>query len=119
MAQSPYSSNLILASLPATDLDLLLPQLRFIDLPQETVLFEAGGTISRIFFPHSGIRRTSVTLAASPLKRQKLIRFSRGQVTVVDRSGLEQRSCECYEVSKRELDRLLGPPHGVPIRCDK
>ncbi|HEY3641248.1 MAG TPA: Crp/Fnr family transcriptional regulator [Xanthobacteraceae bacterium] len=59
-----------------------------------------------------GVRRTSITLAANQLKRQDLIKYSRGHVTVTDRAALEQQSCECYAVSKREFDRLLGPPHG-------
>jgi hypothetical protein len=36
-----------------------------------------------------------------------LIRYSRGRITVLDRPGLEARACECYEVVKRECDRLL------------
>jgi hypothetical protein len=60
-----------------------------------------------------GVGRTSITLTASHLKGQKLIKYSRGHVTVLDRTGLEQRSCECYAVSKREFDRLLGPPRGA------
>ena len=60
-----------------------------------------------------GVRRTSITLAANQLKRQGLIKYSRGHVTVLDRPGLELRSCECYAVSKREFDRLLGPPQGA------
>jgi hypothetical protein len=39
-----------------------------------------------------------------------LIRYSRGIVTILDRRGLRQRACECYSVSKREFDRLLGEP---------
>lgn len=61
-----------------------------------------------------GVRRTSITLTANHLKQQKLIKYSRGHVMVLDRPGLERRSCECYAVSKREFDRLLGPPHGAP-----
>jgi hypothetical protein len=57
-----------------------------------------------------GVRRTSITLTASQLKRQNLIKYSRGHVKVVDRSGLERSSCECYRASKREFDRLLGQP---------
>src|ERR1019366_4131219 len=64
MTQSPYSSNQVLASLPPPDLGLLLPSLRFVDLPQETVLFEAGGTVDRIYFPHSGIVSLVVELAS-------------------------------------------------------
>ena len=60
-----------------------------------------------------GVRRTSITLTANQLKRQGLIKYSRGHVTVLDRPGLERRSCECYAVSKREFDRLLGPPQGA------
>ena len=61
-----------------------------------------------------GVRRTSITLTAKQLKRGKLIDYSRGHVHIMDRPGLEHHSCECYAVSKREFDRLLGPPHGVP-----
>jgi hypothetical protein len=60
-----------------------------------------------------GVRRTSITLAAQLLKRRKLIDYTRGHVTVLDRHGLEMLSCECYAVSRREFDRLLGPPHGA------
>ena len=55
-----------------------------------------------------GVQRTGVTAAASTLKTADLIRYSRGNVTILDRAGLEHRSCECYGVSKREFDRLLG-----------
>jgi CRP-like cAMP-binding protein len=55
-----------------------------------------------------GVRRAGVTVAAAGLKRAGLIRYNRGNVTIIDRDGLEQRSCECYGLSKREFDRLLG-----------
>ena len=55
-----------------------------------------------------GVHRTGVTAAASALQRDGLIRYSRGNVTMLDRRGLLDRSCECYGVSKREFDRLLG-----------
>ena len=54
-----------------------------------------------------GVRREGVTEAAGKLQRLGLVRNSRGQITVVDRAGLEARSCECYRVVKREYDRLL------------
>jgi CRP-like cAMP-binding protein len=60
-----------------------------------------------------GVRRTSVTLAANSLKKKKLIEYSRGHVTILDRAGLERHSCECYGVTKREFDRLLGAPSGL------
>jgi CRP-like cAMP-binding protein len=55
-----------------------------------------------------GVQRTGVTAAASALQREGLIRYRRGNVTILDRRGLERRACECYGVSKREFDRLLG-----------
>jgi CRP-like cAMP-binding protein len=55
-----------------------------------------------------GVRRAGVTNAANALKRDGLINYARGSVTVLDRAGLEKRSCECYEVTKREFDQLLG-----------
>jgi hypothetical protein len=55
-----------------------------------------------------GVQRTGVTAAAGGLQRAGLIRYRRGNVTMLDRRGLERRSCECYRVSKMEFDRLLG-----------
>jgi CRP-like cAMP-binding protein len=60
-----------------------------------------------------GVRRSSVTAAAGALKHRKLIEYTRGRVTVLDRPGLEALSCECYAVSKAEFDRLLGRPLGL------
>ena len=54
-----------------------------------------------------GVRRESVTEAAGHLQDAGLIRYKRGHITVVDRTGLEQRVCECYGVVKKEYDRLL------------
>jgi DNA-binding transcriptional regulator YhcF (GntR family) len=55
-----------------------------------------------------GVQRTGVTAAAGGLHRAGLIRYKRGEVTIIDRRGLERRSCECYRVSTMEFDRLLG-----------
>ena len=54
-----------------------------------------------------GVRREGVTEAAGHLQAAGLIKYSRGHITVVDRPGLEARTCECYAVVKRESDRLL------------
>src|SRR6202041_1841332 len=54
-----------------------------------------------------GVRREGVTEGAVKLQQAGLIRYSRGHITVLDRAGLETRSCECYAVVKREYDRLL------------
>ena len=55
-----------------------------------------------------GVRRQGVTEAASALEKDGLIRYRRGLITVLDRPGVEARSCECYQVVRREYDRLLG-----------
>ena len=56
-----------------------------------------------------GVRREGVTEAALKLQKVGLIRYARGRITVLDRKGLEKRSCECYAVVKKEYDRLLPP----------
>jgi len=54
-----------------------------------------------------GVRREGVTEGAIKLQHAGLIRYVRGHITVVDRKGLEERSCECYAVVKKEYQRLL------------
>jgi len=54
-----------------------------------------------------GVRREGVTESAGRLQRDGLIEYSRGHIKVIDRLGLEARSCECYRVVKDEFDRLL------------
>jgi CRP-like cAMP-binding protein len=54
-----------------------------------------------------GVRREGVTEGALKLQNIGLIRYSRGRISVLDRPGLEARSCECYAVVKKEYDRLL------------
>ena len=54
-----------------------------------------------------GVRRVGVTEAAGKLKDLGVISYRRGHITVLDRSLLNAHVCECYEVVKRELDRLL------------
>ena len=54
-----------------------------------------------------GVRREGVTEAALKLQKLGLIRYARGHISVLDRPGLEQRTCECYGVVKKEYDRLL------------
>jgi len=54
-----------------------------------------------------GVRREGVTEAALNLQKLGLIEYARGHIKILDRKGLEQRSCECYGVVKKEYDRLL------------
>jgi CRP-like cAMP-binding protein len=54
-----------------------------------------------------GVRREGVTEAAGKLQDAGLIHYRRGQITVINRPGLEARACECYQVVKTEFDRLL------------
>ncbi len=54
-----------------------------------------------------GVRREGVTETAGHLQRANLIRYHRGHIVILDRHGLEQRTCECYGVVRREYDRLL------------
>jgi CRP-like cAMP-binding protein len=63
-----------------------------------------------------GVRRAGVTNAAGALQRDGLIRYKRGLITILDRPRLMKRSCECYEISKGEFDRLLGPEGGTPYK---
>jgi hypothetical protein len=65
-----------------------------------------------------GSRRATVTLCAGILQAAGLIRYHRGRLTIVDREGLEEVSCECYAAIKRELDGALGgsPSNGEHTR---
>ncbi len=54
-----------------------------------------------------GVRRVGVTEAALKVQDAGLISYARGRIKVLDRIGLEKRSCECYQVVKDEYDRLL------------
>lgn len=54
-----------------------------------------------------GVRREGVTEAAGTLHRAGIIEYQRGKITVLDRARLEEMSCECYAVVKKETDRLL------------
>jgi CRP-like cAMP-binding protein len=55
-----------------------------------------------------GVQRTGVSLTASILQKAGLIHYSRGRVTVTDRSGLEAAACECYGTMRAEIDRIFS-----------
>jgi CRP-like cAMP-binding protein len=58
-----------------------------------------------------GVRRPGVTLAAQTLQADGLISYTHGAISVVDRKGLEARSCYCYAFVQSEFARLMGPRH--------
>ncbi len=60
-----------------------------------------------------GVRREGVTEAALKIQKAGLISYSRGHIKILDRKGLEHRTCECYQVVKTEYERLLPDKFAV------
>jgi CRP-like cAMP-binding protein len=56
----------------------------------------------------TGVQRTTVSLMAAALKKAKIIDYSRGQLTILDRPGLIAQACECYAISERQFEELRG-----------
>jgi CRP-like cAMP-binding protein len=61
-----------------------------------------------------GVSRPAVTLVMGALQRAGLLAYHRGELTILDRAGLEAAACECYAITLRETERLLGPVLGPP-----
>jgi hypothetical protein len=65
-----------------------------------------------------GVRREGVTGAALKLQKAGLIQYRRGRIAILDRAGLEERSCECYAVVRRAYDRLLRDARSRRLASD-
>lgn len=81
-----------------------------IDRAPSQVLVMTQELIARML----GVRREGITESAGELQRAGLIQYRRGHITVIRRSGLEDRVCECYAVVKKEFERLLPVTQGAP-----
>jgi hypothetical protein len=55
-----------------------------------------------------GVRRAGVTVAMGTLQNSGIIRYTRGRIAVLDRAGLEEASCDCYDITQAAFERLLG-----------
>lgn len=63
-----------------------------------------------------GIQRPSVNIVARRLQSAGLIRYSRGEITIVNRKGLEMEACECYAIVSKALEDTLSPPTPAGLR---
>ncbi|TMJ83526.1 MAG: Crp/Fnr family transcriptional regulator [Alphaproteobacteria bacterium] len=67
-------------------------------------------SLTQEFLSHMlGVRRNTVSVEAHAVQEAGLIRYRRGHVTILNRDGLEDCSCECYSVIRAETDKLMGP----------
>jgi CRP-like cAMP-binding protein len=81
---------------------------RWLLLTQDCVKSDELSMTQEFIATMLGGRRESVTVAAGRLQDAELIHYSRGNIKILDRAGLEANVCECYQVVREELDRLLN-----------
>jgi CRP-like cAMP-binding protein len=66
--------------------------------------------LTQEFLSHMlGVRRTSVSLCAHALQKAGLIQYSRGRIKILNREGLKESACECYEVIREHVDKAVPP----------
>jgi CRP-like cAMP-binding protein len=69
--------------------------------------------LTQEFLSHMlGVQRTSVSLCAHTLQEAGLIRYSRGQIKILDRTGLKESACECYDVVREHINKAVPPLSG-------
>jgi arginine repressor len=61
-----------------------------------------------------GVQRTTVTTLARSLQDLGLVRYRRGKIEIVDRLGLEEKTCECYEVVRRKTEEMFSSYGSIP-----
>ncbi len=87
---------------------------RWLLTTQDRVEKETFDLTQEILSTMLGVHRPAVSIAAGTLQKAGLIRYTRGKITITDRAGLEEASCECYRIVADEFVRVLGGP--VPPR---
>ena len=75
-------------------------------------------SLTQEFLSHMlGVRRNTVSVEAHAVQEAGLIRYRRGNITILNRDGLEDCACECYSVIREETDRLMGAAKTAPEPC--
>ena len=135
--------NHLLAALSGEDFQRVSSQIKLVPMVLGEVLYESGSRQRAVYFPttsivsllymladgasaeiavvgNEGIIGVSLfmggetTPSRAVVQSAGLIKYSRGHITVINRRGLEARTCECYAVVKKESDRLLPNRRGMP-----
>jgi CRP-like cAMP-binding protein len=78
-------------------------------LQSQDMIGSATFTLTQEFLSHMlGVRRNTVSVEAHFLQQAGLIRYSRGNISILDREGLEEGACECYSTIRAETDNMMG-----------
>ena len=83
---------------------------RWLLMAHDSALYETFPLTHEFLAMMLGVQRGGVSIAASYLQKAELIQYTRGRVTITNRSGLENGACECYGATRAELENLSGTP---------